>query len=85
MTVQKTIQVPVSELTKVRITCKECQVITEIPLDQMTKVFRSGKCPCCERPLTEHEQTLREFALGVRMMIDIKDRVGLEFVLPAPE
>jgi hypothetical protein len=89
-----------SELVTVRLVCKyaKCGAITELPLNQVAKIFNDGVCKCCGEPFhvkkTFHgyvEQRVPEynwldqFALSVAELNRGGVMVDVEFVIPGNE
>ena len=77
-----------SEITLVRVHCRNdvCGGVIEIPIEKLGTVFRNCSCPLCHRQFDQGnwhgDNLLMIFAEAVKRLNGIKDKVGLEFVLP---
>jgi hypothetical protein len=72
-----------SELTTVRVICKGCGVIVELPIHDLGTRFREAKCPLCNRELLarDDEDALRNLDNAILAIKKFTDRVEIEFVM----
>jgi hypothetical protein len=70
-----------SELKTVRVKCKKCGAIAELPLDKLGDVLNEGQCRFCKEGLHD---------VGARPLADLVKAIGeaarvraeIEFVIP---
>jgi hypothetical protein len=63
-----------SELKAVRLACRSCRAVLELPLDRLDGLGRDLDCPVCERPFSHEDSSfLPLLAAAVRGM----ERTGL--------
>jgi hypothetical protein len=89
-----------SELVTVRLVCKhqKCGAIVELPLNQIEKMFKEGRCRVCGEPFHVKETLqgfiqgpipefnwLSELALSVAKLNHSGVMVDVEFVIPGKE
>ena len=79
------LKIGVGELTKIRLTCKNCGTVAEMELENIGVRFHNCQCPFCQRPyLTggavspDPFERLRTALKSVREA----DNLTLEFVIP---
>lgn len=74
-----------SELNIIRIRCMNtgCGLVSEVPLADLDRFFRSGECPHCRGPVKDGDKNrLVELAQAVRGLKAIEKTVQVEFVIP---
>lgn len=75
-----------SELNTVRVHCRNCDAIIEIPFDKIGSTFPSCACPLCRHTFDtgtwESGHLFQILAEAFRRIKAIKERVEVEFVLP---
>jgi hypothetical protein len=79
-----------SEITTVRVHCRNsvCGGVVEVPVEKLASVFAQPDCPICHRAFGTSGvggQTLPLLGQIVQELQKIKDKVEIEFVLPAPK
>jgi hypothetical protein len=72
-----------SELTTVRIICRKCSVVTEMPIDILIATKGGAtQCPSCKNSFTfQSVQPIANFASAVAEMRQIGLAVDLEFTV----
>lgn len=77
----------VSELKTVRVICKNrvCGAITELPVEQVERVFQDPKCPVCGMHLSGGEGGLALLGSALRILGASKDKVEVEFAVPVAD
>ena len=82
---ETTLKILLSELQKVRITCKnrDCGAVLETPLVDLGRYLPSGICRYCNKPLYHgNKNLLIELAEVIKTLTGATDTLELEFVLP---
>lgn len=71
-----------SELKTVRIICKNCNVITELPIADLADKFKAPKCPSCKNSIASENEN--PFVLLARSLAWFagENRVDVEFIIP---
>jgi len=87
------LRIGIAELALVRITCKSCGVVTELPISGTGKAFdRDGKCKHCKSALAIPNSPESAYLTddGSRTLAEILDAlansktIGIEFVVSRP-
>ena len=83
--VEKSLKIPFSELTVVRIVCGACNTGMDMPLPQLAGA--GLRCPGCGATLrlANIDQALKEFVKGFQLLQQQHPGIELQFVLPNPE
>lgn len=81
------LRIDLSELTTVRVACRACKKgVVEVPLDGLQRALDGGSCHLCGHELLPHgEDTLYKFKEAALALLALKDRLGIEFEIPAAE
>ena len=79
--------VSMGELTTIRVSCRRCHGIAELPLVRAAETFREGKCPFCRERLWQlslaGDSQLAALAAVVENLARTKDPYTVELVIPA--
>ena len=79
--------VSMGELTTIRISCRRCHGIAELPLVGAAERLKEGKCPFCRERLWQisraGESNLATLAAVVENLARTKDPYTVELVIPA--
>ena len=80
------------ELGIVRIRCKACEGVVEVPIEKLGTQFKSIQCPLCRADLAWQNASLppgynplKELASVAKYFAAVKDRVEIEFTVPDPK
>jgi hypothetical protein len=74
-----------SELNVVRIICRnpQCGAILELPLTELSRLLDKCQCKYCETTFrVGNADCFTTLAQAIRGLNSIKEKVGVEFVLP---
>lgn len=77
-----------SELQMVRVCCRKCRAITELPITELAAKFPEEKCRFCaaEFDLTANNlPILKGFQEAVAQLMTMQKAVEIEFTVPAKE
>ena len=88
MVTQKTMQIPLADLTTIRLTCSVCNATTEIGCDQLNTASGIRECSYCRTkyiadgvPFIRALHSLEEVVKAVK---ELQGKLEISFVVPVP-